>query len=202
MIIRVKGNQLPALRAGDVLFARFKLSLATCLDYFLSTLIRPRIYIHVALVIKDFDPAGPHSDESVIIDAVKRRMKAKGKNVALRPMDNFLRNMKVLYIGRLRGVSIEANRFDRMLQRVRELSEQSTEYSMINYKCPDIDPPSFSCYGLVEYCYELLGMDLVSDDNFVGKQWLGLPGIPCFRPGHLYKAFKSERYAFRGDSVL
>lgn len=199
MIIPINGNKLP-LKAGDILSTHFTRSLQTFNDYLLSTWIAPSIYLHVAFVICDYDPE-TSSDPTIILDAVKRRInpRHKRRHVTLRKVSAFLRNMKVLYVGRLGNTDIEKSKIKNMLKVIIPLCHRDTAYSMIRFKCPNSNPPTFSCYGLVEYCYELLNKDLVLDDRYVGKHWLG---IPRFRPTHQQKAFELEQYAFNGKSVL
>jgi hypothetical protein len=200
----VNDNRLPNLKAGDVLFAQFKCSVATTLDYLLSAWILPRVYLHVGFVIRDCAREELDDDPYIIFDAVKRRINPSDRRhkVTLRSPQAFLRNMNVLGIGRIENLQIKPDSYKKLENIVVELSKRDTDYSMIYYKCPHANPPSFSCYGLVEYCYELLGFDLVADDKYIGKRWFGLPGIPCFRPEHQRQAFEEERYAFKHKSVI
>jgi hypothetical protein len=205
MMIPVENNELPDLKTGDVLFAHFKLSCITSLDYLFSAWILPNIYLHVAFVVRDCIREDLNSDDAkIIFDAVRRRVKKKAKRqkVTLRTPKSFLQNMKVLGIGRIKNLPLKDEKYKELQRKITELCARDTDYSMIRYKCPHSDPPSFSCYGLVEYCYEQLGLDLVADDRYVGKRYLGIPGIPCFRPGHQRQAFREKRYAFKGNSVL
>ena len=196
----VDNNDLPDLKAGDVLFAQFKRSIATFWDYLLSAWILPRVYIHVGFVIRDCPREELDRDPLIIFDAVKRRLKPSDRRhkVTVRGPKAFLKNMNILGIGRIKHLQIQQqNSYKNLENIILDLCERDTDYSMIHYKCPHSNPPSFSCYGLVEYCYEVLGFDLVADDKYIGKRLLGLPGIPCFRPEHQRQAFEKDRYALK-----